>query len=142
MFPFSVSPAVPFINFHSCFISSRINRERAENESTGEQLIKTDLEKYRYCEKLVFKCLACKTENTIAKPVRKRDNNMVSVLDYCENKECSMSPMHQLPHIKNQLTLAIRKAIRRFYKNGVMCEEPNCTQSTRTFLHVSVVDFV
>lgn len=124
-------------NSHICYSLCRSIRDRADVESSGEQLVKSDLEKYRDCEKFTFKCASCKTENTIAKPIRRHDKDMVSVLDYCENQDCSMAPIHQLQQIRNQLTLAMRKCIQKFYRNGVKCDEPNCKLNTRTFLHVS-----
>lgn len=113
-------------------------RERIDIETMGEQLVKSDLEKYRDYSKFTFKCSGCKTMNTISKPVRGRDKDMVCVLDYCENKECTLAPIRQIPQIKNQLTLAIRNHIQTFYRNAVRCDEPNCKLTTRTFLHVSI----
>lgn len=66
------------------------------------------------------------TDNIIAKPVHKIDNHYVPVLLACANKDCSMPPYKQLPSIRNQLTLFIRKNIRDYYDNWMYCDEPNC----------------
>lgn len=76
-------------------------------------------------------------DNVIAKPFAKIDNKFSAVLSACANKECNRAPCDQLPNIKNHLSLAIRKAIRDYYDNWMVCDEPNCNQSTRTYVHVS-----
>lgn len=63
---------------------------------------------------------------------------MVPVLQACVNKECNVTPTHQLANIRNHLALAIRTAIRNYYDNWMICDEPNCNQSTRTYVHVSI----
>lgn len=107
-------------------------------ESVGESIIQSNAEKYRMYEKFTFKCIGCKTDNVIVKPFIKVDGKFVPVLESCTNKECSWSPIDQLQHIRNQLSLAIRKAIRTYYDNWLICDYPNCNQSTRTFVHVSL----
>lgn len=105
--------------------------------SIGESIIQTNAIKYRAYNKFIFKCGACKTENVIAKPIVKIDNNYEPVLQKCANKDCSLPPYKQLSNIRNQLTLFIRKHIRDYYDNWMYCDEPNCNQSTRTFIHVT-----
>lgn len=94
--------------------------------------------KYRACEKFIFKCSGCKTDNVIAKPLAKIDGKFNPVLLACANKECNVAPIHQLANILNHLSLAIRKAIKNYYDNVMMCIEPKCNQVTRTYTHVSI----
>lgn len=62
---------------------------------------------------------------------------MVPVLQNCANKECKLPPYQQLTNVYNHLTLAVRRAIRRYYENWLICDEPHCNQQTRTFAHVT-----
>lgn len=91
------------------------------------------------CERFSFKCLRCKTENVIAKPFGNIGNRKsVPVLEQCANHDCGVNLCSQIVYIQNQLSLAIRKAIRTYYDNWMICDDPNCNQSTRTFVHVSL----
>lgn len=111
--------------------------DNERGESIGESIVQSNAAKYRTCEKFTYKCLGCKTENIIAKPFAKIDNQFLPVLTACANKQCDLAPIYQLPNIKNHLSLAIRKAIRSYYDNWMVCDDPNCNQSTRTYGHVS-----
>lgn len=62
---------------------------------------------------------------------------MVPVLQNCANKECKLPPYQQLTNVYNHLTLAVRSAIRRYYENWLICDEPHCNQQTRTYPHVT-----
>lgn len=115
----------------------RTTSEGYHAASVGESIIQSNAVKYRAYNKFIFKCVACKADNIIAKPVHKIDNHYVPVLEACANKDCSMPPYKQLSSIRNQLTLFIRKNIRDYYDNWMYCDEPNCNQSTRTFVHVT-----
>lgn len=126
----------PFIFVH---FSATYDNERGE--SIGESIIQSNAEKYRMYERFTYKCLGCKTENVIVKPFVKIDGKLVPVLESCANKECSWAPTNQITHIQNQLTLAIRKAIRTYYDNWMICDDPNCNQSTRTYIHVRIHRF-
>lgn len=111
--------------------------ENERGESIGESIVQSNAEKYRSCDTFSYKCLKCKTENTIAKPFIKIEGKFLPVLTACANKECNLAPINQLDNIKNHLSLAIRKAIRSYYDNWMVCDDPNCNQSTRTYVHVS-----
>lgn len=115
----------------------RATYDGERSETIGESIIQSNAAKYRDCDKFTFKCSACKTDNVIVKPFVKIDNKFVPVLQACANKECSLAPIFQLINIRNHLSLAIRKAIRTYYDNWLICNDPNCNQSTRTFVHVS-----
>lgn len=108
-------------------------------ESIGESIVQSNATKYRACDKFTFKCIGCKVENVIAKPFVKLYNNFVPVLQQCTNKECNVAPINQLPNIRNHLALAIRNTIRNYYDNWMICDEPSCNQSTRTYVHVSLL---
>lgn len=124
----------------SIFSLHRTLYDNERGETIGESIIQTNAAKFRACDKFVFKCGGCKTENIIAKPYVKVDNDFIPVLKACANKECHIAPIHQLHSIRNQLALAMRKAIRNYYANWMICDEPNCNQSTRTVIHVSLMD--
>lgn len=119
----------------SFFNSSRDHYDGGE--SLGESIIQSNAVKYRSCAKFKFRCIACKTENEIAKPFVKHDNGFKTVLETCANKDCRTAPIQQLANVRNYLTLAIRRHIRDYYDNWMICDEPNCNQSTRTYIHVS-----
>lgn len=114
----------------------RTTYDGERGESIGESIVQSNAAKFRTCEKFTFKCIACKTENVIAKPIIKIDGQWKAVLDACANKECNVAPGNQLANVQNHLTLAIRKAIRTYYDNWMICNDPNCNQSTRTYVHV------
>lgn len=116
---------------------SRTSYDNERSESIGESIVQSNAEKYRSCEKFTYKCIACKTDNVIAKPFSRIGNEFLPVFSACANKECKYLPTDQLQNIKNHLSLAIRKSIRDYYENWMVCDEPNCNQSTRTYVHVS-----
>lgn len=113
--------------------------DNERGESIGESIVQSNAAKYRACEKFSYTCTGCKTENVITKPFVKIDNKFMPVLEACANKDCGWPPCQQLENIKNHLSLAIRKAIRSYYDNWMVCDDPNCNQSTRTFVHVSII---
>lgn len=115
----------------------RATYDGERGESIGESIVQSNAEKYRMYERFKFKCVSCNTENVIVKPFNKIDGKLVPVLERCANKECTWAPAIQLDNIRNQLSLAIRKAIRTYYDNWMICDDPNCNQSTRTYVHVS-----
>lgn len=123
-----------------CIFRATYDNDRGE--SIGESIVQSNAAKYRDCEKLMFKCLNCKTENVIVKPFVKIDNKFVPVLERCANKECGAALFTQTDIIRNSLTLAIRKAIRTYYDNWLICDDPNCNQSTRTYVHVRNVKLI
>lgn len=123
-----------FDNF--VFFFNRQTYDGERNETIGESIIQSNAAKFRACDKFTYKCLGCKTDNIIAKPFVRANNSLVPVLQACSNKDCTMTPMQQMVHIRNNLTMAIRNAIRNYYDNWLQCDEPNCNQATRTYVHV------
>ncbi|KAI8124623.1 DNA polymerase alpha catalytic subunit [Lucilia cuprina] len=115
----------------------RTYEERAE-ESTGESLIKSTLQKYRQCEKFKFICVKCKTENIVAAAFKPSANHTYeAVLQKCTNAECNISPYQYVIAIRNQLILTMRQYIKRFYQNWLVCDDPACNHNSRCYTHVT-----
>ncbi|KAM7360184.1 DNA polymerase alpha catalytic subunit [Cochliomyia hominivorax] len=115
----------------------RTHEERSE-ESTGESLIKSTLQKYRQCEKFKFICVKCKAENIVASAFKPSVNHTYeAVLQKCTNAECSISPYQYVIAIRNQLILTMRVYIKRFYQNWLVCDDPACNYNTRCYSHVT-----
>ncbi|KAH8337343.1 hypothetical protein KR059_007522, partial [Drosophila kikkawai] len=112
--------------------AQRVQREITE-QSEGESLLKTTLQLYRQCEPFRFQCVACKTEQLMATAYRPgASNSHVPVLQQCANAECQTPPIQYLASVRNQLQLAIRRHVQRFYKNWLVCDHPDCNYNTRT----------
>ncbi|ETN64245.1 DNA polymerase alpha catalytic subunit [Anopheles darlingi] len=107
----------------------------------GESLIKSATERYRLCHRFEFTCVACKTKNPVASGFRPGANGRHrSVFERCANEEgggCAVLPVQYLPAIVNELTLAIRADIRRFYARWMVCDNPICNRNTRQYAHVA-----
>lgn len=103
----------------------------------GESIVKTAIQKYRLCERFIFKCVSCKTENLMASALQRREQTMEYVLGTCSNQNCLVKPLHYLPAIRNHLMLAVRNVINRFYVNWLLCDNPNCNANTRI---ISIVE--
>ncbi|XP_016961168.1 DNA polymerase alpha catalytic subunit [Drosophila biarmipes] len=112
--------------------AQRVQRENTE-QSEGESLIKTTLQLYRLCEPFRFQCIACKTEQLMASAYRPGPSSShIAVLQQCANPECQTAPVQYLASVRNQLQLAIRRYVQRFYKNWLVCDHPDCNYNTRT----------
>uniref|UniRef100_A0A182M1Q3 DNA polymerase n=1 Tax=Anopheles culicifacies TaxID=139723 RepID=A0A182M1Q3_9DIPT len=107
----------------------------------GESLIKTATERYRLCHRFEFTCVACKSKNPVASGFRPAGGGRQrSVFERCANEEaggCTVQPVQYLPAIVNELTLAIRADIRRFYQRWMVCDNPICNVNTRLYSHVA-----
>uniref|UniRef100_A0A182S8W7 DNA-directed DNA polymerase n=1 Tax=Anopheles maculatus TaxID=74869 RepID=A0A182S8W7_9DIPT len=110
----------------------------------GESLIKTATERYRLCHRFEFTCVACKGKNPVASGFRpSAGGRQRSVFERCANEEtgdgggCSVQPVQYLPAIVNELTLAIRTDIQRFYQRWMVCDNPICNGNTRLYSHVA-----
>ncbi|KAF2880378.1 hypothetical protein ILUMI_25794 [Ignelater luminosus] len=97
--------------------------EKKSND-VGESLKKEN--KFLNVSPFVFICVACKTENKISGILR----NNIPFLTQCANPECAVRPIDYLPSLQNQLTLAIRKFVKKYYCYEFMCEDPACTNVT------------
>lgn len=107
------------------------------NQVAGESIAKTTVEKYKNCEKFKFKCQKCKTENIVAAAFKRIDANLVPVLEKCINPDCNVSPFCYVQSIKNEMILAIRRCIKLFYENRMICDDENCGGMTRIYTHVA-----
>uniref|UniRef100_A0A182N602 DNA polymerase n=1 Tax=Anopheles dirus TaxID=7168 RepID=A0A182N602_9DIPT len=108
----------------------------------GESLIKTATERYRLCHRFEFTCVACKSKNPVASGFRpSAGGRHRSVFERCANEEggggCTVQPVQYLPAIVNELTLAIRADVRRFYQRWMVCDNPICGGNTRLYSHVA-----
>ncbi|XP_053671206.1 DNA polymerase alpha catalytic subunit [Anopheles nili] len=106
----------------------------------GANLIKTASERYRLCHRFEFTCVACKAKNPVAGGFRPGTGGRHrSVFERCANEEanCTVQPAQYLPSIVNELTLAIRADIRRFYQRWMVCDNPACNGNTRLYCHVA-----
>uniref|UniRef100_W8BG20 DNA polymerase n=1 Tax=Ceratitis capitata TaxID=7213 RepID=W8BG20_CERCA len=117
--------------------AQRAHQERAE-DTTGESLVKTTLQKYRECDKFKFICISCKSENIIATAFRPNAaNSYDAVLQKCVNTDCCSAPHQYIVAIRNRLLLTIRSYVKRFYQNWLVCDDPSCNQNTRFHTHVT-----
>uniref|UniRef100_A0A182J684 DNA polymerase n=1 Tax=Anopheles atroparvus TaxID=41427 RepID=A0A182J684_ANOAO len=106
----------------------------------GESLIKTATERYRQCHRFEFTCVACRGKNPVASGFRPSTGGRHrSVFERCANEEggCTVQPVQYLPAIVNELTLAIRGDIKRFYQRWMVCDNPICNRNTRLYSHVA-----
>ncbi|XP_067613903.1 DNA polymerase alpha catalytic subunit [Eurosta solidaginis] len=117
--------------------AQRSHQERTE-DTTGESLVKTTLQKYRECDKFKFVCIACKSENLVATAYRPNASHTYDpVLQKCANSDCNTAPYQYIIAIRNRLLLSIRSYIKRFYQNWLVCDDPSCNQNTRFYTHVT-----
>lgn len=115
---------------------SRQNVEDAE----GDLMRKMTIKRFRTCEKFTFKCTVCDQENVVASAFRRTEQQaqLVHVLEKCSNKDCAAMPyVHSLVTIQNKLQLDMRRCIRRFYENWLVCDDRDCNANTRNYSHVS-----
>lgn len=99
---------------------------------------KSNMNKYRYCEKFHFPCAVCKSINFVAAPLKRDESSKspVSFFDKCSNTNCDAKPVDYLPLIRNHLRIAITKAINRFYENWFVCDNPMCNINTQSIVWV------
>uniref|UniRef100_T1GVJ8 DNA-directed DNA polymerase n=1 Tax=Megaselia scalaris TaxID=36166 RepID=T1GVJ8_MEGSC len=116
------------------FKGGLIRSHRSDEANAGESFTKSNLQKFRLCEKFKFLCVQCKSENIVASGFR--PSSHVSVLQDCSNSECSSQPFTQVGFIRNQLILQIKRFIRRFYENWLVCDDPSCNLNTRVYSHM------
>ncbi|KFB40762.1 AGAP001929-PA-like protein [Anopheles sinensis] len=107
----------------------------------GESLIKTATERYRLCHRFEFTCVGCRMKNPVASGFRpSAGGRHRSVFERCANEDgggCAVLPVQYLPSIMNELTLAIRGDIKRFYQRWMVCDNPICNRNTRLYSHVA-----
>lgn len=137
----------PIEGIHAAVIAEKLGLDPKEfrskvksvqSEEVDTDQFKTKANKYRGCEKFFFTCDSCKTINFVAAPFKRDDaSKVISIFEKCSNNECERKPVAYLPSIKNQLQIAITKAIQRFYENWFICDNLMCNNNTRAFAWVS-----
>ncbi|XP_058825862.1 DNA polymerase alpha catalytic subunit-like [Topomyia yanbarensis] len=119
------------------FQSLGISREGDREHADGEAIQKSITQKYRLCHRFDFSCVTCSTKNPVASGFRRDSGRSKSVFEKCSNESCTVLPQQYLPAIVNELTLAIRGDVKRFYQRWMVCDNPLCNQNTRLFSHVA-----
>ncbi|XP_055642416.1 DNA polymerase alpha catalytic subunit [Toxorhynchites rutilus septentrionalis] len=109
------------------------DREHAD----GDAVQKSISQKYRLCHRFDFTCVTCSTKNPVASGFRKDSGKHKSVFEKCANESCTVLPQQYLPAIVNELTLAIRADVKRFYQRWMVCDNPICNQNTRLYSQVA-----
>lgn len=102
----------------------------------GEAVQKTITQKYRLCHRFEFTCVTCSTKNPVASGFKRDGGRYKSVFEKCCNDSCTVLPQQYLPAIVNELTLAIRGDVKRFYERWMICDNPICNQNTRLYSQV------
>ncbi|CAL8118832.1 unnamed protein product [Orchesella dallaii] len=113
----------------SSYKRRRLVEESHDDKYLGEE---TETEKYRECERFIFRCANkdCLQEILFDSPFSGSGSDIdFSLLKACSR--CSKSPLSYVNHICNTLTLFIRKVIMKYYKNTFICEDPSCSNSDR-----------
>ncbi|XP_062561225.1 DNA polymerase alpha catalytic subunit [Armigeres subalbatus] len=103
----------------------------------GEAIQKTITQKFRYCHWFEFTCVVCKTKNPVASGFKPEGGRHKSVFEKCRNDACKVLPQQYLPAIVNQLSLAIRGDIKRFYERWMVCDNPICGKNTKLYSQVA-----
>lgn len=108
-----------------------------DDTDQGSSLRKSNAERFRFCNKFVFTCQACKKPNPVPEPFRTEQNRKISVFEKCINAECTAKPTTFGAAIVNELILAVRAVINRFYENWLVCDDPLCSSNTKITTHVT-----
>ncbi|XP_065095411.1 DNA polymerase alpha catalytic subunit [Ochlerotatus camptorhynchus] len=112
-------------------------RDGERDYADGEAAQKTITQKYRLCHRFEFTCVTCSTKNPVASGFKRDGGRYKSVFEKCCNESCTVLPQQYLPAIVNELTLALRSDVKRFYERWMICDNPICNQNTRLYSHVA-----
>ena len=96
-----------------------IKRDDDEDENTEEN-------KFRNYEKFKINC-ECGSEIVVDNIMRGNGLALIS----CPDTDCKKIPLERFVYIRNNLVLAIREHLKRYYAGWVVCEDPGCTGRTR-----------
>ncbi|XP_008210457.1 DNA polymerase alpha catalytic subunit-like isoform X2 [Nasonia vitripennis] len=91
------------------------------------------------CVPLQFKCRDCKTKNKIKTSVIHTKSGCQPSLATCTNSKCNTPPWKYPHFIQNQLQLAIRECVNKYYTGAIECSNPLCCNSTR-IIHLNSDD--
>ncbi|CAH1175786.1 unnamed protein product [Phaedon cochleariae] len=106
--------------------TSSFKKPKQESQGVvGENICKPEV-KFRNVDKFNFTCYTCKADNSVDSPL----SGAVPFLEKCRNPDCHTRPVEYLPHIQNQLTLAMQACIAKYYENQLTCEDPACPNDT------------
>ncbi|XP_060090074.1 DNA polymerase alpha catalytic subunit [Heteronotia binoei] len=95
----------------------------------------TDEEKYKDCERFMFACPKCGTENIYDSVFDGSGLLIEASLLQCSKKECDESPLKYTTQINNKLILDIRHYIRKYYSGWLICEEQTCQNRIHRLPH-------
>ncbi|CAF1111491.1 unnamed protein product, partial [Didymodactylos carnosus] len=106
---------------------SRYKHRHVHDKSDDQNQMLSELETYKNCEKFTFQCFKCQTKNEWNAPFIFSEGDSCScILLHCLNKDCKMQPLENMAFIRNNLTLAIKNYIKRYYENWLKCEDEAC----------------
>ncbi|VEN38662.1 unnamed protein product [Callosobruchus maculatus] len=94
----------------------------ASNREVGENAIRPEV-RYRNVDRFRFRCVGCKAE-------LEADEAGAWLGSQCSGDSCRYRPVDYLGHVQNQLTLAIRGYIERYYQCELTCEDPACSNAS------------
>ncbi|XP_055541188.1 DNA polymerase alpha catalytic subunit [Wyeomyia smithii] len=114
-----------------------VARDGDREHADGEAVQKSITQKYRMCHRFEFTCVTCNTKNPVASGFRREAGRQKSVFEKCSNENCTVLPQQYLPAIVNELTLAIRADVKRFYQRWMICDNPICNRNTRLYSQVA-----
>ncbi|XP_077199119.1 DNA polymerase alpha catalytic subunit isoform X2 [Paroedura picta] len=107
-----------------------------ENDALlGSPVQLTDEEKYKDCERFMFACPKCGTENIYDNVFDGSGLLIEASLLQCSKKECDESPLKYITQLNNKLILDIRHYIRKYYSGWLICEEQTCQNRMRRLPH-------
>lgn len=91
------------------------------------QLQESETEKYKHCEPFTFPCHSCGSDIVIGK--MENIENKKSSIGECPS--CKISPLSNLPYVRNQLALAMRRHMSKYFEGWQICEDTACAYRTR-----------
>ncbi|KAH3827648.1 hypothetical protein DPMN_129588 [Dreissena polymorpha] len=108
-------------------------REEAGDQELLDTVKVTDEEKYRDCERLMVKCpgATCRREIVLDVPLKGADMYIEASLGKCPNEQCPLIVAKNHVAIGNQLTVAIRDHIKKYYQGWMKCEDMACGARVR-----------
>ncbi|XP_052784839.1 DNA polymerase alpha catalytic subunit-like [Mya arenaria] len=112
--------------------ASNVREENEDDDLLGGVKV-TDEEKYKDCERLKVICPSpnCKREILLDGPFTGADVYIEASLGKCRNEKCSTLVANNYSVIGNQLTVAIRNHIRKYYQGMLKCEDTACSARMR-----------
>lgn len=102
-----------------------LRRDEDEDAAVLGTTEESEAEKFRDCEEMKFPCQGCGNEIKVS-----------IVQDFCGSTlascpGCKLSPLDNMPYVRNQLTQAIRRHVHSYYEGWHVCEDPACAMRTR-----------